>query len=206
MLLLLQHQKQTLDNFRKYNYWRKRLNGWVSKISETRVALLKALFGVHLAVFCHCVLIQDSYSKWASEQPPWVTWASFGPGGWSTLMNSPTNSKWGGRASSPKENQDRGNEQGNSKGELAKICFYYRTLLVWFWLITFSKQATDLAAFMSIYEILGRDTRWGNGGYSRGKQSLWRRDCQCQVVVNMMAIKKDREWNSFMEKGSFLDI
>ena len=111
--------------------------------------------GCTCAVFCHCVLIQDSYSKWASEQPPWVTWASFGPGGWSTLMNSPTNSKWGGRASSPKENQDRGNEQGNSKGELAKICFYYRTLLVWFWPITFSKQATDLAAFMSIYEILG---------------------------------------------------
>lgn len=85
------------------------------------------------AVFCHCVLIQDSYSKWASEQPPWVTWSSFSPGGRSTLMNSPTNSKWGGRASSPKENQDRVTEQGNGKAELAKICFYYRTLLFWFW-------------------------------------------------------------------------
>lgn len=30
-------------------------------------------------------------------------------------MNSPNNSRWGGRASSPKENQDRVPEQGNAK-------------------------------------------------------------------------------------------
>lgn len=50
------------------------------------------------------------------------------------------------------------------------------------------------------------ETLAGKWRYSRGKQRVYEGDCQCQVVVNMMAIKKDREWNSFMEKGSFLDL
>ena len=60
-------------------------------------------------------------------------------------------SKWGGRATSPKENQDRVTEQGNGKTGLAKTCFYYKMLLVvlTYHFLQMSDQST------SIYEILG---------------------------------------------------
>lgn len=57
-------------------------------------------------------------------------------------------------------------------GQFAKLIDYFLFKLKFDVL----EQAVQCMELMEKVEIQGRDTRWGNGGYSRGKQGVYKEE------------------------------
>ena len=63
------------------------------------------------------------------------------------------------------------------------------------------EQAVQCMELMEKVEIQGRDTRWGNGGYSRGKQGVYEERLSAPSCSQYESDKKDREWDFFYGEG-----